>query len=1045
MGKQWNTGIIYWFANNSVAANLLMFCILLAGIYSAISMKKDIFPSTDTNIVNIAVAYPGAAPEEVEEGICIKIEDAITGLEGIEKTTCQANEGGANTRIQIQTGYVVNDVMAEIKNRVDGIFTFPETAEKPIISPLIQKQPVMFVSVFGELDEKELIKMATQIKDEIINLPNVSLASLVGNRDYEISIEIEEKTLRKYRLTFDEIAQAIRQSSLDSPGGAVKTERGDVLLRSIGQAQTKQEYANIIIRTGTGGSQLLLGDIATIKDGFAEGGRSPTFNGQAAISIQIDSVEQDSALEIADQVKQYVNHKKTQLPKHISLEVWSDVSHYLRGRLDMMQRNMLQGAVMVLLILTLFLRLKVAFWVMVGLPIAFLGAFIFLPMTGVTINMLSLFGFILVLGIVVDDAIVIGESAYREVQKKGHSLENVVVGAQKVATPATFGVLTTVAAFLPMLFIGTIFGSFFEAIGWVVILCLLFSLVESKLILPAHLAHMKTTDIGTEKPGITLRIQRKVNALLESFIEKRYLPAISKAIRRPALTLFLFIAMFIVSLGLLMKGYVRFIIFPDFTADYVAADFAMVQGTSQKRTNEVLEHIENALVQLDKEISQENGQQSGLVFNNRYAFSQNQVSGQVIVELVKEEDAIIDGKEMLKKWREYIGEVAGASHIGTVNFTGPGQGADIDFKLVGKNIDYLRMAADEMAVLLREERGVSDIRNSVESGKDEIQFHLKDKGRNLGLTQGDLGKQIRQAYYGEEVQRLQRDNDEIKVMLRYDRDTRESLKSLESVRIRTPDGEQVPINTVADIQVGKTANMIERVDRFRSARLTARVDKAIASPQEIMGRLFSQHIPAILQKYPGISMGLDGMAKVRGEMLSGLIVGMLAAVFLIYILIAIPLKSYAQPLIIMSIIPFGIIGAIIGHWITGYPFNMMSIFGVIALSGVVVNDSLVMVDFINKELADGKALGQAITEAGSKRFRAILLTSLTTFFGLVPILLETSLQAKIIIPMGISLAFGIIFATVITLILIPVLYAGLYNVKRFFKSGDSTVIHAESK
>ncbi|WP_395377449.1 efflux RND transporter permease subunit [Marinicella sp. W31] len=1031
MKKQWNTGIIYWFANNPVAANLLMVSLLVAGLYAAFTLKKDVFPSTEANVVSITVAYPGAAPEEVEEGICVKIEDAVTGLEGIEKTTCRANEGSANTSIEIETDYDINNVMAEIKNRVDSIFTFPEQAEKPIVSQLLIRQPVMFVSVFGDLNEADLVKTATNIKDEILDLPGVSLANLVGNRDFEIALEIKETTLRKYQLTFDEVARAVRESSLDLPGGSVKTDRGDVLLRSIGQAYTGQEFADVIIRTNPDGSQLRLSDIADIKDGFVERGRMPSFDGKPAISIQIDSVEEDSALNIADEVNAFVARKKSELPPQISLDVWSDTSHYLRGRLDMMQRNMVQGAIMVLLILTLFLRLKVAFWVMVGLPIAFLGAFTLLPMAGVSINMLSLFGFILVLGIVVDDAIVIGESAYREVQDKGHSLENVVVGAQRVATPATFGVLTTVAAFVPMLFVGTIFGSFFEAIGWVVVLCLLFSLVESKLILPAHLAHMKSSDIGTDNPGLMLRIQRKVNATMQKFIRNQYIPTIRKAIKRPFLTLVVFISLLSLSFGLISNGFVRFVVFPDFIADYVSADFAMAQGTPQRRTNEVLEHVEEALVQLDRDVSQQHGQESGLVFNHRYAFSANQTSGQVIVELVKEEQAVINGKEMLQMWRDYIGDVAGITHIGTLGFTGPGQGPDIDFKLVGKNIESLRLAADEIAQLLKREQGVSDIRNSIESGKDEIQFQLKDKGRNLGLTQSDLGRQIRQAYYGEEVQRLQRDNDEVKVMLRYTRDIRESIGSLQEVRIRTPQGDAVPLATVADIKLDKAANMIERVDRSRAARLTAMVDKAVADPQDIIRRLQSQEIPKILAKYPGISLGLDGMAKALGEVLVALGIGMLAAVLLIYMLIAIPLKSYAQPLIIMSIIPFGITGAIIGHWITGYTFNMMSIFGVIALSGVVVNDSLVMVDFVNKERASGKDLVTAVTDAGSKRFRAILLTSLTTFFGLVPILLETSLQAKVIIPMGISLAFGILFATVITLILIPALYVALENLKSF--------------
>lgn len=1033
MKKRWDQGLIYWFANNSVAANLLMFSLLFAGLYVASTLKKEIFPATSTNMVTVTMVYPGAAPDEVEKGICSKIEDAVTGLEGIDKTTCVSNEGVARGTLEIGTDYVVKDVMAEIKNRVDGINSFPAQAEKPVISEILIQTPVMFVSVYGNVPEKDLLTTARHIRDDIIDLPDVSMAQLLGERPYEVAIEVTEQTMRQYALTFDEIASALRASSIDMPGGSIKTDRGDVLLRSVGQAYTGRDFADLVIRTNPDGSRLMMRDIAEIKDGFAEGGGMATFDGKPGISIQVQSVENESVLDISEQVNAYVNKKSLSMPDNMSLATWSDSSHYVRGRLEMMQRNMWQGALLVLLILTMFLRLRVAFWVMVGLPVAFLGAFMLLPAVGVSINMLSMFGFILVLGIVVDDAIVIGESSYYEIQHHGHSLKNVVIGAQKVATPATFGVLTTVAAFLPMLFVGTMFGSFFESIAWVVILCLLFSLVESKLILPSHLAHMKTDDIGTDNPGALLRFQRKVNTTLEHFVKTKYQPLIEKAIARPGVTLSVFIAIFFLSIGLIANGIVRFVMMPDFVADFVQADFSMAQGTPQSRTDEVLAKVENALVKLDEDVSREHGKESGTVFTHRLAFTDSQVSGKVIVELVKEENSVIDGKEMLKRWGEYIGEVPGATHIGTMALTGPGQGPDINLKLNGPDVEQLRLATDDIAAVLKNYDGVSDIRNSIESGKDEIKLELKPLGRNLGLSQADLGRQVRQAFYGEEIQRMQRENDEVKVMLRYDRDTRESLNSLDELRIRTPQGEQLPLHTVATVTLGKAANSIERVNRKRAARLTAVVDKAIGDPQQIANELQIKHIPEILAKYPGVRPELDGVTKEMGDLLSNLAIGMLAACFLIYVLMAIPLKSYLQPLIIMSVIPFGISGAIVGHMIVGETFSMMSLFGVIALFGVVVNDSLVMVDYVNKERAQGIDLVTAIKHAGSKRFRAILLTSLTTFFGLLPIMFEPSLQAKVIVPMAVSLAFGILFATVITLVLVPALYSMLENLKKLVK------------
>jgi len=1034
MSKPWNRGIIYWFASNPVAANLLMVCILVVGFFTAMSLKKEMFPTTTINQVTITMAYPGAAPGEVEKGLCIKIEDAVSGLEGIDKVTCVANEGFARSYIEVASDYNVKEVMAEIKNRVDAVNSFPEQAEKPIISEVLVQQPVMFVSIHGLVPESQLLELSQKIRDDIVDLPDVSLARLIGNRDYQIAIEIKELTLRQYQITFDEVANALKRASLDVPGGAIKTDRGDVLLRTVGQSYTGQDFANIVIRTHANGSRLLLRDIATIKDDFDEDRVLGTFNGNPAITIEITSVENESVLDISDQVHVYVDDFRNRLPDNVSIDAWLDTSFYVRGRLEMMQRNMIQGASLVLLILTLFMRLRVAFWVMLGLPVAFLGAFLFMPFLGVTMNMLSMFGLILVLGIVVDDAIVIGESAYAEIQDKGQSLKSAVVGSQRVAVPATFGVLTTVAAFAPMLFVGTLFGSFFEAVGWVVILCLLFSLVESKLILPSHLAHMNAKQ-NKPNPGPLLKTQRYIDFKLQSFITNHYQPTIEKAILKPALTLSIFAAIFILSIGLISNGLVRFVMLPDFASDIIQAEFAMAQGTPKERSKEVLNQVQQALIDLDKEISAEQDLPQGGVFKHRLAFLSSQTSGRVIVELLKDEDAFIDSKTVMKKWLDYIGDIPGATYVGTVALSGPGQGADISLKLIGADTEELRKAADIVAAKLKTFESVYDVRNSLEAGKDEVQLKIKPLGRNLGLTQYDIGHQVRQAFYGDEVQRIQRGNDEIKVMLRYDRAARESVKSLSELRIRTPQGGQVPLNTVADIQLGKAANSIERVNRKRAARITAQVDKAMADPQAIINQIRPQDPQqVIVPEYPDIKSDLDGISKEIAELGVNFMWGIGMALLLIYVLMAIPLKSYGQPLIIMSAIPFGVTGAIIGHWVLGLTFSMMSMFGIIALFGVVVNDSLVMVDYINQKRSQGVSLVEAVRHSGGRRFRAIMLTSLTTFFGLMPIMFEQSLQAKVIVPMAVSLAFGIMFATTITLVLIPSLYVLLERIKlRFSK------------
>lgn len=1020
--KDWRSGIIYWFANNPVAANLLMLVIIVLGLYSALTIRKEMFPATEVNVVTVTAVYPGAAPQEVETGVCQKMEEAVTGTEGVDKITCFARQNLGSLSVEVDADYDVNEVKDEIKNRIDAINSFPRDVEKPRISTARISQPVLWLAVHGDMHEKSRLDLARDIRDEIISLPNVSSAEVVGARAFEIAIEISEQTLREYGLSFDEVARAIRAASLDLPGGAIKSDQGDIFLRTTSQAYYGSEFGDIVIRSLPDGSRVMLKDIAVIRDGFEERAGYAEFDGKPSISIRVDSVGDESVLTISDEVSAYVDTLNKRLPANVRVDAWGDISHYVRGRLDMMTRNMMQGAVLVLLILTLFLRLKVAFWVMVGLPVAFLGVFMMMPWLDISINMLSLFGFILVLGIVVDDAIVIAESAYSEIQHKGHSLENVVRGAQKVAMPATFGVLTTIAAFAPMLFVGTIFGSFFEAIGWVVILALLFSLVESKFILPAHLAHMKLDDVGTDKPGRLLRLQRRVNHVLENFINRRYLPGLRRAIRRPGLTLVTFVAIFVLSIGLVKSGLVRFVMMPDFAADFIQADLKMAEGIPEEKTLAAIEQVRQALLAIDREYSQKVGRERGAVVRHLFAFTRSQTEGQMIAELVKDEEAVITGNEVLRLWKERVGDIPGVAHLTIGGATGPGQGPDISFKLVGDNLDELRQVADAIMKKLRGYDGVSDVQSSLESGKLEIQLTLKPLGRNLGLSQRDLASQVRQAFYGEEVQRIQRGDDEVKVMLRLPRAERETVATLMDLRIRSPQGARVPLSMVAEVRLQEASDDIERVDRKRAVRITADVDIAQADPQSIITELQTSEIPRLLARYRSVELGLDGISKELKNLMQGLIKGFALALLLIYLLMAIPLKSYAQPLLIMSVIPFGIVGAIVGHLLTGQTFSMMSIFGVIALAGVVVNDSLVMVDFVNKARAGGDRIVHAVLSSGKRRFRAVLLTSLTTFVGLIPILLEKSLQAQVIIPMAVSLAFGILFATVITLVLIPVLY-----------------------
>ena len=1034
--------LISWFARNAVAANLLMFILLLGGLYTAFTVKKEIQPRIETNFVTIGVPFLGATPLDVEEGVIIKIEEAIQDIEGIHEIVSTASRGYGDVSIEVDADYDVSEVMDQVKNRVDAISTFPDNTEKPVISRTQFQQQVLWVSVYGDVDERTLKEYAKQVRNEIVTLPGVTRAEVLGARPYEISIEVSEYSLQRYGLTLSEVARAVREGSLDLSAGQIRSDSGDILLRTKGQAYVGADFEDIVIRTNADGTRVLLKDVADIRDGFIQSESFSEYNGKPAISIRVMSVGDQSELDISRTVRDYVERKEANLPSEIQVATWADVSYYLKGRLDMMLKNLVMGAALVFLTLALFLRLKLAFWVMVGLPVAFMGTFFLMPMFDVTVNMMSLFGFILVLGIIVDDAIVIGESAYTNIRAKGHSVDNIVEGVHKVLVPATFGVLTTIAAFLPILLVTGISGQFFAAVGWVVVLCLVFSLVESKLILPAHLAHMKVKHYEKDTHNQFIRFQRFFSEGLHHFIDGVYAPFLEKCVRRRYLTLSVFVSLLILSIGLLVGGILRFVFFPDLTADFLQVELEMTEGTPVAQTHAALQRIQDGLWAVDREVSQEQGKESGVVVKSALSFTQGDTSGRVITELVKNIDDVITGPEVLRRWREAVGDIPGAKTLGFEGATGPGGGPSISLQLIGSNIEQIGRAAKDLENRIRGYEGVYDIRNSYERGLPEIKLNIKPEAEALGLTLSDLARQVRAGFYGEEVQRVQRGQDEVKVMVRFPEDERDSVGYLENMRIRTPSGGQVPFSAVAEVELAESPTTIRRFDRERSVRVSAEVDKEHYEPGKIQADIMEKELPEVLAAYPGVRHRLSGASQSQQEVQQDLVKGALFALFLIYALMAIPLKSYTQPLIIMSVIPFGTIGALVGHLVLGLQVSMMSFFGIIALAGVVVNDSLILVDFVNRERKLGVPLAQAVNDAARKRFRAILLTSLTTFFGLIPIVLETSLQAQIVIPMAASLAFGILFATIITLFLIPSLYLILDDFGKWWREAWSHVLPA---
>ena len=1023
-------GLIGWFAKNHVAANLLMLGIIGLGIYSLSGqIKKESFPEFIRNQIQVQVPYIGATPEEVEQGVILRIEEAVESIEDVVEIRSFAGEGMGSVTIDLDVRTEVAEKMDEVKLAIDGISTFPADTERPIITESKFRNAVINVQLSGDLDEATMKELADRLREEIVALPEVSYAQVFGSRPFEISIEISENTLRQYGLTLDEVAQVIRLWSIDLPGGAIRSEAGDIRLRATGQAYTGAEYEEIVLLTRPDGTRIRLGEIATIRDQFAEVQSYSFFNGKRSFGINVMASREENPIDVSAAVKAFVAKRNQTLPPAAQMTAWSDSSFYLEGRIDMMLKNMALGAILVFIILGVFLHLKVAAWVIVGLPVAFLGAFMMMPVpfVDVTMNIMSLFAFILVLGIVVDDAIIIAESAYTETEEHGYTLANIVRGAQRVAVPATFGVLTTIMAFTPMLLQSGATSSVAAAIAWIVILCLAFSLVESKLILPSHLAIMRSSH-GTRRG-----VSDWVDVKLKRFIETVYKPLLARAIEYRWTTLSAFIAIAIVMIGLVGGGFIRISFFPEFTSDFIMAQVEIQEGAPDELIVDIVQEMTNSLREVDDDLKAEYGFEEDVV-KNVFAYVQNGRSGRFQVELAKLETRAvdIDMRELEYRWREKVGEIAGTTELRISSTNRMGGGPPVAFRLSGRSITQVEAAADELAEHLKTYDGLFEVESSAADGPEELRLTVRPEAAAMGVTLSGLARQVRQAFYGAEAQRIQRGDSDVRVMVRYPRSERKSIGNLENMWIRLPDGREMPFHAVATYELERGYNAISRIDGKRTVTVSANADLNVVEPGRVAGAVMSTFLPQLLARHPDVEFGMGTSLQEQQASVFEMIWGFMGALLGIYVLMAIPLKSYLQPLAIMVVIPFGLIGAVIGHWIIGIPVNAISLLGFFALAGVVVNDSLILVHFVNRRRAEGVPLIQAAVESGAVRFRPILLTSLTTFFGLVPIVLERSLQAQIVIPMAVSLAFGIVFATVITLILIPCLYSIQANLHEFF-------------
>ncbi|OVE80466.1 acriflavin resistance protein [bacterium J17] len=1041
---------IEWMTRNHVAANLAMMLLIVGGLLFGQTVKREVFPEIELDSLSVSAIYPGAGPAEVESGICLPVEEAIASISGVKELRCIATEGAGTVTAELQLGYDADEVLQEVKSEVDRIQTFPEEAEAPSVSRLAQRTEVLSVAMFGEVDERSIREQAEIFRDELLTHPRITQVELGGVRNYEISIEISEQDLQRYGLSLGSVANRIRRASVDVAGGRVRTSAGEILLRTKERRYSGEEYGNIRIMSLPDGGELLLSDIANVRDEFEESDEAGLFDSKPAVMINVFRLGDQGPIEVSNIVRELVKNKQKTLPDSISLEVWDDRSLMFASRMQLLLDNAYMGLILVLIILGLFLEVRLAFWVTLGIPISFLGALFFMPAMDVSINMISLFAFILSLGIVVDDAIIVGENIYERQLHEKDALKAATEGTIEVSSAVIFSVLTSVAAFMPMLFIGGMMGKFMGVIPKIVIAVLLISLFESLFILPAHLYRSAEKRQNARRRGrfqfIVKRIdlvRLKLSSTLDRFITNRYRPLVDWAVGSRATVLAGAVSLFLVALGLVFGGYVKVSHLPAVDSDIVRVDLKMPIGTPVERTSSIRKIIEQKGQSVIQSFKNELGDDSKIVqhiYSVTGAFLKSRGHGQqsqkkgshlasIAILLESSDTREFSSQEFARRWRELVGEIAGVDSLVFSADLIP-MGENINIQLEHDDYEILIDVADQLKSRLRQFAGVGDVGDNFSEGKDELKFSLKPQARTLGITEIDLGMQVRSAFYGAEALRILRGREEVKVMVRYPESDRVSLSDLESLRIRTSNGGEIPFKEVAYIESGQGYSQVRRANRRRVVNVTASVEEKIANVSEVVRELKNNLLAELERNVPGLSITIEGEEKERQESLSSLSLGFLFASLVIYALLAIPFKSYLQPLIVMTAIPFGFVGATLGHFILGRNLSLLSMCGLIALSGVVVNDSLILVDYVNKLRAKGMSLKQAIVEGGCRRFRPIVLTSLTTFCGLIPIILETSVQAQFLIPMAISLAFGILFATFITLLLIPALYSMSESLKQ---------------
>lgn len=1019
-------GPIAWMARNSIAANLLMLLLLGGGIWSAFAIQKEVFPQFQLDIVEVAVGYPGAAPEEVEQGILRPIEEAVRGVEGIREVTSEAREGRGELLIELVGGEDRMKVLQDVDQAVSRIRTFPDQIEQPEVRLQSRQQEVMQVAIYGPIDVWALRKLAEQLRDQLQSKEQITQVELRRVPAYVTHVEIPRQRLREYGLTLPDVAEIIRTSSQDVAAGSVQTTAGEILLRVKARKQWAEEFAGIEIVAGRDGPMVTLGDIATIRDGFEEVGFHSQFSQTPSVELDIYRVGSQSPMDVAEAVQETMEEFETALPPGVKWRIDSNNAEEFRRRLMLVAENAAMAVVIVLVILSLFLEFRLAFWVMMGMAVSFIGGVLLLPAAGVSINMISLFGFLVVLGIVVDDAVVVGENVYEKRQTLKDHEAAAVEGTKEVSGPVTFSILTNIVAFVPLLFIPGETGKFWGPLPVVVIIVLALSLVESLFILPAHLAHARDAGRNPNSIGARLHhLQQRFGQGFNRLVEFFYRPVLILSLRHRYVTASLALALFVVIGGYATSAHMGLILMPEVSADEIEAGVRMPVGTTQAQAAKIADTVTKASIKMFEE-------------HNLYEVAEGiktNVRGQsfIDVEIVMKppDQRDMTANEVIDLWREHIGDLPGVNQVTFEAERGPGgHRRDISIDLSHSDIDVLEQAATAFVDRVKLYSNARDVNDNYNKGKTQYDFRLRPEGRSLGLTDEELGEQLRGAFFGSLALRLIRGTNETEVRVKLPEEQREDIHSLEDLIIRTPSGAEVPLLDVAEVEETLAFRSINRRDGRRTISVSMDVEPKRAATQ-VIEALQNSELPKLREDFPGITWSFEGSDAEMRQATASLWGSFGLALAVIYSLLAIAFKGYVQPLIVLVAIPFGVVGAIIGHIMLGYDLSLVSLMGVIALSGVVINDSLIMIDYANRHRKNQSAF-DAISQAGLRRFRPILLTTLTTFGGLMPLIFEDSLQAQYIIPMAISLGFGILFATAIILVLVPCLYLILEDIQKTF-------------